>query len=120
MEAMRSGTPPEKPLLESGTVSLAGVLFMIPGFISDAVALFLLIPSVRDLIWQGLAYGFRGRAPTRRGPQARTGPDVKQPQQQKPERAEDVIDVEFTEVPRGEGSGGSSAERADSPWGKPQ
>ncbi len=117
MEAMRSGAPPEKPLLESGTVSLAGVLFMIPGFFSDLVAIFLLIPSVRDMIWRGISYGFRSRGQTVR-PQTRPGPDVKQ--QQKPQRADDVIDVEFTEVPRDHGSGASSAERADSPWNKPQ
>ena len=39
---------------------------------------------------------------------------------QKPHRADDVIDVEFTEVPRDQRSGASNAKRADTPWGKPQ
>ena len=114
MEAMRSGKPPEGPLLESGTVSLAGILFMIPGFISDAVAVLLLIPQIRDLIWSGLSYGFRSGQPARR--QGRPEPQAAR-RREKPHRADDVIDVEFTEVPRDQRSGASSAKRADSPWG---
>jgi hypothetical protein len=38
--------------------------------------------------------------------------------QEKPQRQDDVIDVEFTEVPRNKSSGASSAKRADTPWGK--
>jgi UPF0716 protein FxsA len=118
MEAVRAGKPPEKPLLDSGTITLAGVLFMIPGFVSDAVALFLLIPQVREFMWRGVSYGFRsgGRVPR---PQARPGPQAPQ-NQQKPQRADDVIDVEFTEVPRDQSGGASSAQHAGSPWSKPQ
>lgn len=119
VEAMRSGAPPEKTLLDSGTVTLAGVLFMIPGFISDAVALLLMIPAVRNVIWRGASYGFRSSGPYRsRGPQARPEPQWNKKPQPKPKRAEDVIDVEFTEVPRDQSSGGSNAKRSDSPWGK--
>ena len=115
MQAIRSGAPPEKPLLESGTVTFAGILFMIPGFVSDAVAVLLLIPQIRDLIWRGLSYGFRSGQPAPRRP--RPAPQTAR-RQEKPHRADDVIDVEFTEVPRGERSGASSAKRADSPWGR--
>lgn len=115
MQAIRSGAPPEKPLLESGTAALAGILFMIPGFVSDAVAVLLLVPQIRDLIWRGLSYGFRSGQPVRRQP--RPEPQTAR-RQEKPHRADDVIDVEFTEVPRGQSSGASSAKRADSPWGR--
>jgi UPF0716 protein FxsA len=115
MQAVRSGAPPEKPLLESATVTLAGILFMIPGFVSDAVAVLLLVPQIRDLIWRGLSYGFRGGRPVRRQP--RPEPQTAR-RQEKPHRADDVIDVEFTEVPRGQSSGASSAKRSDSPWGR--
>ncbi len=114
MQAVRSGAPPEKPLLESATVAIAGILFMIPGFVSDAVAVLLLVPQIRDLIWRGLSYGFRGGQPVPRQP--RPEPQTAR-RQEKPHRADDVIDVEFTEVPRGQSSGASSAKRA-SPWGR--
>jgi UPF0716 protein FxsA len=119
MDAMRSGRPPEKTLLDSGTVTLAGVLFMIPGFVSDTVAALLLIPSVRDWMWRGASYGFRttwsGTSPRA---QVRPEPQWNKKPQPKPKRAEDVIDVEFTEVPRDQSAGASNAKRTDSPWGK--
>ncbi len=59
MDAMRTGKPPEKTLLESGTIALAGILFMIPGFVSDAMAALLLIPQIRDAIWRVMSYGLR-------------------------------------------------------------
>ncbi len=119
MEAMRAGAPPEKTLLDSGTVTLAGLLFMIPGFVSDAVAFMLLIPSMRNMIWRGASYGFRSTGPYRSSrPQARPEPQWNKKPQPKPKRAEDVIDVEFTEVPRDQSSGGADAKRTDSPWGK--
>ena len=116
VEAMRSGAPPEKALMESGTATLAGLLFMVPGFVSDAVAALLLFPQVRDLIWRGLSYGLRSGQPMRR--QGSGEPQTAR-RQEKPHRADDVIDAEFTEVPRDQSSGASRARRADSPWGKP-
>ncbi len=110
MEAMQAGTPPGEPLLDSGSTILAGVLFMIPGFVTDIVALFLLLPKARRLIWRGISYAMRGRTRTLR---ARAGP-----QAAKPKRAGDVIDVEFTEVPR-KGNSENGGERRESPWGKP-
>ena len=109
MDAVRKGVSPEKPLLDTGAVSLAGILFMVPGFVSDAAAILLLVPQFRDLIWRGLS-GLRSsqrpRQPRWQEPQAAR-------RQQRPSRADDVIDVEFTEVPRGERSGASTAKRAD-------
>ena len=58
MQAMREGVPPEKPMLDSGMISLAGALFMIPGFFTDILALPLLIPAARQQIWRGIAFGF--------------------------------------------------------------
>jgi UPF0716 protein FxsA len=111
MEAMQAGTPPEEPLLDSGSIILAGMLFMIPGFVTDILALFLLLPEARRLIWRGISYAMRGRTRTVRT-RARPGA-----QAGKPKRADDVIDVEFTEVPRkGNPENGG---RRESPWGKP-
>jgi UPF0716 protein FxsA len=108
--AMQAGTAPEQALLDSGAIMLAGVLFMIPGFFSDILALFVLLPAARRLIWRGVSFGMRGQARTWR-PQPNT-----EPLHEKPRRADDVIDVEFIEVPPGQ-DGGASAHR-DSPWGK--
>lgn len=111
MEAMRAGAPPEKTLLDSGMVSLAGVLFMIPGFFSDILAVLLLIPAARRRIWGGMAYGFRGRWQT-----VRTQPRP-EPSQRKPQSASEVIDVEFTEVkPDAAAAPGTSTR--DSLWSK--
>ena len=112
MEAMQAGTPPEEPLLDSGSILLAGVLFMIPGFFSDILALFLLLPEARRLIWRGISFALRGRTRTLQT-QARARAHAA-----KPHRGGDVIDVEFTEVPRGRNPDGGGAQR-DSPWGKP-
>jgi UPF0716 protein FxsA len=112
MAAIQAGTPPEEPLLDTGAIMLAGVLFMIPGFISDILALFLLLPAARRLMWRGMSLGLRGRV--------RVWQTGRQPQSEpaKPQRAGDAIDVEFTEVPRDPGGGGTRG-RPDSPWGKP-
>ncbi len=112
MEAMQAGTPPEEPLLDSGSTILAGVLFMIPGFFSDILALLLLLPKARRLIWRGISYAMRGRTRT---VQTRARPG---PQAANPKRADDVIDVEFTEVPR-KGNAGDGGGHRESPWGKP-
>lgn len=111
MQAMQAGTPPERPLLDSGAIVLAGMLFMIPGFFSDILALFLLLPVARRLMWQGVSFGLSGEARTRpmRDRNKEQGP--------KPQRAEDVIDAEFTEVPPGRDPGNGHAHR-NSPWGK--
>jgi UPF0716 family protein affecting phage T7 exclusion len=88
---------------------------MVPGFVSDVVAMLLLIPQLRDQIWRGLSFGFRRGQPVRTQP--RPEPQTAR-RQEKPQRQDDVIDVEFTEVPRNKSSGASSAKRADTPWGK--
>ena len=111
MEAMQAGTPPEEPLLDSGSTILAGVLFMIPGFVTDIVAFLLLLPKARRLIWRGISYAMHGRTRVV-GQRARP-----EPQAAKPKRADDVIDVEFTEVPRKGNSG--DGDHRKSPWGKP-
>jgi UPF0716 protein FxsA len=111
MRAMQEGTAPEQALLDSGAITLAGVLFMIPGFFSDVLALIVLLPAARRLAWRGVSFGMRGRASRLRPGGLREGKD-------KPRRADDVIDVEFTEVPPQRGNGGASP-RQDSPWSKP-
>jgi UPF0716 protein FxsA len=112
MEAVKAGSQPAQPLLDSGAIVFAGILFMIPGFFSDILALLLLLPSMRSLIWRGATFGFRTET---RAWRAERGPGRRP---EKPQRSPDVIDVEFTEVPR-ERRPGDSGSQSNSPWGKP-
>jgi UPF0716 protein FxsA len=111
MRALQDGTPPEKTLLDSGMMSLAAILFMIPGFVTDIIAVFLLIPVARGQIGRWLAMGVRSR---RTYWQAKS-----EPSPAKPHRGEDVIDVEFTEVPRDAPPEPGAGRARGSPWRRP-
>lgn len=50
MEAASDGRPPVASLLDGVVMVLAGALLIVPGFITDAVALVLLLPPVRALL----------------------------------------------------------------------
>ncbi len=94
VSALREGRSPAAMAAESGFLVFAGLLFMIPGFVSDALALFLLLPPVR----KALANRMDGRVKvwqSRRGPYPPRGDEARTNQ-------ETVIDVEFSEVPRSE------------------
>jgi UPF0716 protein FxsA len=115
LNAMREGKSPAAPLAESSFLVFAGLLFMIPGFFSDIIALLLLLPSVRHLLarqMSGGVYVWNGQQPRHHDApaagEAKTG-------------RENVIDVEFTEV-RAEDSNKKEskpgAARKRSPWGQ--
>jgi UPF0716 protein FxsA len=112
MRALQDGTPPEKALLDSGMMSLAGVLFMIPGFVTDIIAVLLLIPVARRQIGRWLAVGVRSR---RAYWQTKSQPSSAA----KPQRTEDVIDVEYTEVPRDAPPEPGAGRARESPWRRP-
>lgn len=76
--SLDAGGDPTGPLAHGALVFIAGVLLVIPGFLTDVVGLFLLVPAVRSaLIRHGAArttvrvstFGRRTRAP---GPPAET------------------------------------------------
>lgn len=50
LRRMQSGAPPSADVLAGPLVFVAAVLFMVPGFFSDALALPLLLPPVRRLV----------------------------------------------------------------------
>jgi len=50
-KGMRAGESPEKPLVHGAMIVIAGMLLVIPGFITDAIGFLLFIPAVRDLAW---------------------------------------------------------------------
>jgi UPF0716 protein FxsA len=117
LQALSEGRPPVEPVLDGLFLMLAGGLLLMPGFISDVLALLLLIPPLRRAVahatmrWalrhvdlEGDAYGYEedlrdwGRRPGARGKRP-DGP---------------IIEGEFTrldERPAGERrDGGSGAE----------
>lgn len=47
----RSGALPGRELLRPAMFVIAAILLIIPGFISDIIALLIFIPGVRDLVW---------------------------------------------------------------------
>lgn len=108
--AVRDGRSPLTLVASSGFVVLAGLLLITPGFVSDVMALLLLLPPVRNL----LASRMGGRVQVWR----RSGPPY--PPQTGP-RDEKVIDVDYSEVtPKNEPpstSGGTGQRpKGPSPW----
>ena len=58
---LEAGGVPHKEMLDGFLLLLAGVLLIIPGFITDAAALLLLVPPVRILVRSMLLRSFRQR-----------------------------------------------------------
>ncbi|EJL52243.1 protein affecting phage T7 exclusion by the F plasmid [Rhizobium sp. CF122] len=54
----RNGMVPGRELLRPAMLVIASLLLMIPGFITDIVALLIFIPAVRDLAWQYVSRRF--------------------------------------------------------------
>lgn len=52
---MNAGTIPGRTMFDTMLIGLAGLLLILPGFLSDAIALVLLVPAVRDRIFSALA-----------------------------------------------------------------
>jgi UPF0716 protein FxsA len=51
---METGGVPGRELAHGAMIMLAGILLLIPGFISDVFGLLLFIPAFRDLAWRFL------------------------------------------------------------------
>lgn len=49
---MDAGRDPSRQLAHGAMIVLAAVLLIIPGFITDIIAILLLLPPVRDLAWR--------------------------------------------------------------------
>ena len=54
-ETMEQGGRPGRELVHGFMVMIAGVLLILPGFVTDAIGLVLFIPAVRDFAWRFLA-----------------------------------------------------------------
>ncbi len=51
-EAVRTRRPPHRELVDGMLIATAGVLIVLPGFVSDLVGLLLLLPPTRALVRQ--------------------------------------------------------------------
>jgi UPF0716 protein FxsA len=83
MALRRNAANPAVILAEGGSRMLAGLLLLIPGFLSDLAALAILLPPVRRLLFQGAV----GRA-------------VGQTRQNAAEVTPEVIDGDFRRIDR--------------------
>jgi UPF0716 protein FxsA len=73
----QDGRAPGKELLDAAMILIAGILLLIPGFLSDIVGLALFLPPVRTFLWNRLMrnvvlVNVGGMRPGREQPQ--TGP----------------------------------------------
>ncbi len=50
LEALRTRRPPHRELVDGMLIAAAGVLIVLPGFVSDVLGLLLLMPPVRALV----------------------------------------------------------------------
>ena len=96
---MALGQAPDKSMADAAMIAMAGVLLMIPGFISDIIGILLFLPPVRALI-----RAFIGRRVTivRSGERARPG----------------VVDLDPADFRRTDASADSPSS-SPSPWRLP-
>lgn len=52
---LAAGRLPARPLAEGAVVAFAGLLMILPGFLTDIAGLLLFIPAVRSALWRSLA-----------------------------------------------------------------
>jgi UPF0716 protein FxsA len=67
-EALRAGRPPAREALDGALVVFGGALLITPGFISDLLGLFLLLPPTRALVRRAVVRRALGRRRQQRGP----------------------------------------------------
>nr|WP_197491963.1 FxsA family protein [Rhizobium bangladeshense] len=54
----RNGVMPGRDLLKPAMTVIAALLLIIPGFLTDIIAILILTPPVRDLVWRSIARRF--------------------------------------------------------------
>jgi len=79
-EALRSGRPPAREVMDGALVLFGGALLLTPGFLSDILGLVLLLPPTRAVVGAVLVRRFAGRmvasvaAPRPEGQRGRRSP----------------------------------------------
>jgi UPF0716 protein FxsA len=69
------GRPPARDVLDGALVLLGGVLFILPGFVSDLLGALLLLPPSRGGVRRLLVRNFQGRFVRRMGAFSTGGPN---------------------------------------------
>ena len=100
---MELGQAPDKSMADAAMIAMAGVLLIIPGFISDIVGILLFLPPVRALI-----RGFIGRRVTIVRSAKKVRPDVV-----------DLDPADFRRTDVGADSRSTSPSSSPSPWRLP-
>ncbi|QTU99752.1 membrane protein FxsA [Rhizobium sp. YTUHZ044] len=54
----RNGVMPGRDLLKPAMTVIAALLLIIPGFLTDIIAILILIPPLRDFVWRSIAKRF--------------------------------------------------------------
>ncbi len=81
-EAIQAGRPPAREVMDGALVVFGGALLLTPGFLSDILGVFLLLPPTRALVRAVLVRRFAGRmvasmgAPRAAGPRRAAGAAV--------------------------------------------
>ncbi len=99
--ALAEGRVPGREVMDGALVILGGALLLTPGFLSDFLGLFLLLPPTRAIVRKLLAarYGSRLMATAASGAQSRVfgfGRATRPPRG--PARDDDVVDASATDV----------------------
>ncbi|MGB7798491.1 MAG: FxsA family protein [Pseudonocardiaceae bacterium] len=68
VEALRARRPPHRELLDGMLITAAGVLIILPGFVSDLLGLLLLLPPIRSLVRRRILRSASRRTPARYAP----------------------------------------------------
>lgn len=89
-QAMREGKAPGVAALDGALIGLAGVLFLIPGYFSDVLAILLLIPPLRKYAAKRLV----GAISVRTGSPQRHAANRPGPSSEDDDAAHAVIDVD--------------------------
>jgi UPF0716 protein FxsA len=120
----RRGRTPGQALIHGAMVVVAGILLLLPGFLTDIIGLALLVPAVRSFIWaqigrrvvvarSGGGTGFRYSNPKgNKGPSRGNGSN----------RSGPVVDLDEEDFHRNADPSGPnlSSPNASSPWAGPK
>lgn len=90
-EALEAGQPPAREVLDGALVIVGGALGLAPGFVTDALGLFLIAPPTRAIVRRALVRRLARRGAMRVGMWARP-PAGARPRPRPPVQHDDVVD----------------------------